>query len=100
MPSVIIPIHRDDRGLLNMHWHGSICLDAALPFGLCSALKMFSAVAEALLWIIYTNDVTSRIHDLGDYFLGSPDSDECALNLSETMTVPVTLHKLEGPTTR
>ena len=46
-----VPVHKDDRHLLGMKCKGAVCLDAALPFGLRSAPKIFSAVADALLWI-------------------------------------------------
>ena len=61
----IIPVHPDDRG---MRWQGSICLDAALPFGLRSAPKIFSAVADTLLWVMFNNGVTEAIHYLDDFF--------------------------------
>lgn len=32
----IIPVHRDDRYLLGMQWHGNYFVDMALPFGLRS----------------------------------------------------------------
>ena len=102
----IIPVHPDDRHLLGMRWHGTICMDAALPFGLRSAPKIFTAVADALLWIMYTNGVTWAIHYLDDFLLcGSPESDECALNLTRALATccdlgdPVASHKLEGPIT-
>lgn len=37
----MIPVHPDDRSLLGMRWQGTVCLDAALPFGLRSAPKIF-----------------------------------------------------------
>ena len=45
----IVPVHPDDRPLLGMNWQGHTFLDATLPFGLRSAPKIFSAVADALL---------------------------------------------------
>ena len=47
-----IPIHPDDRWLLGMKWENSIFLDTALPFGLRSAPKIFTAVADAAQWIL------------------------------------------------
>ena len=48
----MLPIHPDDRWLLGMCWEGSVFVDTALPFGHRSAPKMFTAVADALEWII------------------------------------------------
>ena len=60
----IVPVHKDDR---HMKWKGAVCLDAALPFGLRSATKIFSAVADALLWIMHDRGLTSGIHYLDDF---------------------------------
>ena len=103
----IVPVHEDDRHLLGMKWKGAVCLDAALPFGLRSAPKIFSAVADALLWIMYDRGLTSGIHYLDDFLvLGPPGSDECANNLEVALDtcrilgVPVAPHKLVNPTTK
>ena len=48
----IIPVHPDDRPLLGVNWKDEVFLDAALPFGLRSAPKIFSTVANTLLWIL------------------------------------------------
>ena len=42
-----IPIHPDDRHLLKMIWEGALYIDTALPFGLRSAPKIFTAIADA-----------------------------------------------------
>ena len=46
-----VPIHPDDRWLMGMLWDGALFIDAAHPFGLRSAPKIFSAVADAAEWI-------------------------------------------------
>ena len=43
-----ILVHGDDRGLLVMQWREKFYMDTVLPFGLRSAPKIFSAVADAL----------------------------------------------------
>ena len=83
----MIPVHSDDRHLLGMRWHGRICLDTALPFGLRSASKIFSAVADALLWAMYGTGVSSALHYLDDFlFFGEPGSEKCANNLSHALS--------------
>lgn len=57
-------MHSDDRSLLAVTWKGDVFLDTALPFGLHSAPKIFSAVADALLFIMMSNGVDSSIHYL------------------------------------
>ena len=44
-----IPVHPGDRHLLGMEW-GGVFVDKTLPFGLRSAPKIFTAVADALEW--------------------------------------------------
>jgi hypothetical protein len=46
-----VPIHLDDRWLLGLVWDDMLYMDAVLPFGLRSAPKIFTAVADALAWI-------------------------------------------------
>ena len=102
----MIPVHPDDRLLLRMEWKGQLFIDTALPFGLRSAPKVFTAVADALMWIFRKYGVCAGIHYLDDYlFVGAPDSNECqqaialALKICEWLGVHVSMHKLEGPST-
>ena len=46
----VVPVHRDDWPLLTSQWERQTYLDTALPFGLRSAPKLFSAVADAVAW--------------------------------------------------
>ena len=70
-----VPVHPTDRLLLGMSWRGDTFVDGALPFGLRSALKLFTAVADALLWATGRRDIVHALHYL-DYFLiiGPPNS--------------------------
>ena len=88
-----------------MRWKGEVFVDSALPFGLRSAPKVFTAVADGLEWILRTRGGCESIHYLDDcLFMGSPGSAECAesLDLAEstcdTLGVPLALEKREGPT--
>ena len=103
----MVPVHPDDRLLLGMRWKGEVFVDSALPFGLRSAPKVFTAVADGLEWILRTRGGCESIHYLDDYqFMGCPGSAECAesLDLAEstcdTLGVPLALEKREGPTHR
>ena len=42
----IVPVHPADYHLLGVAWRGNIYIDRALPFGLRSAPKIFSALAD------------------------------------------------------
>ena len=99
-----IPVHPDDRSLLAMTWKGKIYVDTVLPFGLRSAPKIFSAVADALEWILLERGVSVCLHYLDDYLtVGKANSEECEHNLllikrvCEFLGVPLKLEKIEGP---
>ena len=47
-----VPVHPEDRKLLGMQWQGKVYIDTALPFGLRSAPKIFTAISDALEWIL------------------------------------------------
>ena len=100
----IIPVHPQDRPLLGMAWRRQWLVDTVLPFGLRSAPKIFSAVADALLWILYQAGVDSALHYLDDFlFIGEPESRECAdaLRTAEEVCawlgIPLAWEKREGP---
>ena len=48
----MVPVHPDDRWLLGMVWGGQLFVDTVLPFGLRSAPKIFTAIADAVQWIL------------------------------------------------
>ena len=64
----VIPIHPDDTPLLGVKWNSNVLLDKALPFGLRSAPKIFSAFANALAWVALQLGVDTQIHYLDDFF--------------------------------
>ena len=73
-----IPIHPSDRHLLGMEWEGSCFIDTVLPFGLRSAPKIFSAVADGLEWSAQKAGVSYYLDDF--LTMGSANSDECENN--------------------
>ena len=42
----MVPVHLEDQPLLGIRWRGAVYLDTALPFGLRSVPKIFSAVVD------------------------------------------------------
>ena len=90
-----------------MKWKGDILyLDAALPVGLRSAPLIFSAVADALQWIMESMEVQWVVHYIDDFVtLGVPDSTECEENISikrnacDRVGLPIEHEKDEGPAT-
>ena len=76
-----VPIHPEDRLLLGMQWEGKVYVDTALPFGLRSATLIFSALADALLWIMRKNRATNTDNYIDDFITaGAPNTHECAQN--------------------
>ena len=63
-----IPVHPEDRYLLVMKWQGNYFIVMALPFGLRSALFIFSSVADLLEWIFRHNyGLNFLLHYLDDF---------------------------------
>ena len=100
------PMHPDDYHLLGITWNGHTYLDRALPFGLRSAPKIFSAVADFIAWVLHQNGIAHQLHYLDDFLLlGAPHSEEAhraletVLNVLRTLGIPIAVHKTEGPDT-
>lgn len=103
----VLPVHADDHPLLEIQWDSGVYVDTALPFGLRSAPKIFSAFADALAWALRKEGVVHQIHYLGDFlFDGPPQSPLCkqalarALALCKHLGLPVAMHKTEAPATQ
>ena len=101
-----IPVHPNDRMYLGMQWDGSVYIDAVLPFGLRSAPLIFSAVADALLWIMQKKGAGVVFHYLDDFItVGAPASNECSQNIAimndacRETGMPIEVDKCEGPAT-
>ena len=102
----IVPIHPCDRRFLGVTWRDNVYVDCQLPFGLASAPAIFSAIGEALEWILRQRGVRGIIHYIDDFLLlGSPASPECLQALHTTLStcqelgIPIAEEKTEGPST-
>ena len=100
----LIPVHPEDRPLLGMKWRDRLYIDAALPFGLRSAPKIFNTVADAMQWIFRSQGIKLTLHYLDDFIVfGAPATAECqvaldmALQLCRRLGIPIATHKTEGP---
>ena len=101
----IVPVHPVDRHLLATCWKGQLYVDGALPFGLRSAPKIFTALADAFKFIIKQHGVEWVWHYLDDFItIGLPATPECAaaldimLALSDLLGILLATDKIEGPT--
>ena len=59
-----VPVHPDDSHLLGFEWRGVTYVDRALPFGLRSAPKVFTAVADGLAWAMACRGIRDFLHYL------------------------------------
>lgn len=87
-----------------MRWKEKLYVDMVLPFGLRSAPKIFSAVADAVEWIALEQGVSVLLHYLDDFLtIGKANSQECKNNLDKIKTIctflglPLKVEKIEGP---
>ena len=102
----MIPIHPHDQHLLGVSWEGGTYVDRALPFGLRSAPKVFSTVADMIAWALHRAGIEHQIHYLDDFLLmtapNTADGEKAlaiALQVFQDLGVPVAAHKTEGPAT-
>ncbi len=101
----MVPVHSADQHLLGIKWRKATYLDQALPFGLRSAPKLFTAVADGLAWAMVSEGVVDVIHYLDDFFFCGPAGSltcgaalDTALPLCERLGFPVAPDKVVGPT--
>ena len=100
----LVPVHPDDRWLLGMSWENELFVDTVLPFGLRSAPKIFTAVADAIEWSVRSRGVQTLYHYLDDFLLiaRSPDGAQqldCLMKTFSDLGVPIAEEKLKGPGT-
>lgn len=102
----VVPVHPEDRRLLGMRWQGRDFVDATLPFGLRSAPKIFTALADAVEWVLRQRGVRCIAHYLDDFIMvGPPASGLCQRYLDtvsatcKELELPLAADKQEGPTT-
>ena len=99
----MLSIHPEDQALLGVCWEGIIYIDRVLLFHLRSAPKIFSAVADALQWIVVNKGVRNLLHYLDGFIFVSESLEEASINkqiLVDTFNhfgVPLEVSKLEGP---
>ena len=74
-----IPVAPEDRHLLGIQWNDTVYIDQVLPFGLRFAPLIFSAIADALLWIMQQKGVSRAIHYIDDFLIIGPQTPQNVL---------------------
>ena len=75
-----VSVHPDDQSLLAIRWGGAAYINTTLPFGLCSAPKLFTAMADGLAWCMMCEGVSDFLHYLADFFCPQ-QSNSCGRSL-------------------
>ena len=107
-PEVSQAVHINCFGIIpksQLEGKGVATMMLSCHFVLCSAPKIFNAVADGLQWILGEVGVEG-LHYLDNYIIfGAPHTQECrqaldrALGLCKRLDVPIAAHKTEGPAT-
>ena len=86
-----------------MRWKDELYIDTALPFGLCSAPKIFNAVADAVHWILARSSIDT-LHYQDDFLIIGPrEKEECEAVLGRVyklfakLGIPIASQKTECP---
>ena len=96
-----VPICPNDQHLLGIQWEDYIYIDRMLPFGLRSAPKVFSAIADTLQWILIQQGIKHILRYLDDFILIASSLDQAHSDKAfHQLSVPLELSKLEGPSVR
>ena len=96
-----VPVHQDDRLMLGMNWKGRLFVDKVLPFGLRSAPKVFTAIADEMGTSRTKCEVVHSLHC--HYTARLPNSHKCQEFFSLIKAVcahlgfPLKWEKVEGP---
>ena len=90
---------------MGIQWKGDLYIDIVLQFGLRSALKIFTAVADMVEWIMKRRGVSWCLHYINDFLTaGRAGTSEYANNLQvliatcDYLGFPLKSHKVEGLT--
>ena len=78
------PVHPQDYHLLGIMWKHEVYADQALPFGLRSAPKIFSALSDMIAWAFHLVGLTHQIHYLDDFLFMEPPVSHRSASTLET----------------
>ena len=78
----MVPIHPQDEPLCFM-WDDSVYTSKTLSFGLHSIPKIFSAIADAIQWVLNQKGIRNIIHYLDYYILVTKEKDKADYQKSQ-----------------
>ena len=96
-------MHSKDHYLLGVQWEGTAYINRVLPFGLSSATKISSVVADAIQWILHNKGINKGLHYLDNYILVAGSfhtaghQQDTLLATFEKLKVPIEPSNLEDP---
>ena len=76
-------VHLQDRPLIGMYWQEQYYEDVLLQFGLLSAGLIFTAVADAIEWVVRQTGVEKIFHYIDDHIIGNAQCGERLLTLQQ-----------------
>ena len=93
----IVPVHPADYHLLGIRWDQATYIDRSLPFGLRSAPKILTAIADFVAWVLSCLGIKHQIHYLDDFlFLVAADSHNAwPLHLPGFLGIRIDTHAFE-----
>lgn len=101
----MVPVHPQDRWLLGISWGPTVYVDNVLPFGLRSAPKIFTAIADAAQWLMVNRGVDRLLHYMDDFAFVAESRMEAErkkqllVSVWSELGIPLEPAKLEGPAT-
>ena len=75
-------------------------MDRSLPLGLRSVPKLFTAVADAMVWVLFSRGIGFQLHYLNDFLFLAPSGSHEASHIKELATVvfkEIVRSSSEGP---
>ena len=101
-----IPVRPADWPLLGLQWDGQFYFDNVMQFGITSATAIFEWYSSAAQYIVeHTCAISHIVHYVDDFMIFMHDIEKAKRCLAHVLAIfaelgiPVSLAKLEGPTT-
>ena len=73
----MVPVQPEDCPLLAMKRKEAIFIDTALPFGLRSTPKIFSALVDGFIWVLRNIGADQSLHYLDDFLFWVNQNPQC-----------------------